>query len=258
MDILKNDNDKDLEAIENYRIMIDLSEEIFHDFKNILATISGLAQLSMITTQSDELKNYLTRINQATFDFRDILNKYYSYTNGVKEQKEEPSVIYSIMNNALEMIRFRLHSPNTNGIELKLNANIKSSSKVLCTEYQLRQSFLNIMMNAIDAMEETGGTLSIDIYDNEDLSFVIIDITDEGIGISEKNIKKVFKNKFTTKEKGSGLGLRIAKNCIESLGGSIKITSEVNKGTKVQLALPIYYEDNQSIFNYNILEVAEN
>lgn len=256
MDILNNYNDKDIEAIENYRMMIDLSEEIFHDFKNILATISGLAQLSMITTQSDELKNYLTRINQATFDFRDILNKYYSYTNGVKEQKEEPSVLYLIMNSALEMIRFRLHSPNTEGIELKLNSNIRSSSKVLCTEYQLRQSFLNIMMNAADSMEETGGTLYIDIYDNEDRSFVIIDIIDTGVGISVENLDKIFKSKFTTKDKGSGLGLRIVKKQIEKLGGSIRVTSVVNKGTKVQISLPIYNEC-KSIKNYSILELLE-
>lgn len=256
MDILYNYNNNDLEAIENYRVMIDLSEEIFHDFKNILATISGLAQLSMITTQSDELQNYLLRINQATFDFRDILNKYYSYTNGVKDQKEEPSVLYLIMNSALEMVRFRLHTPNTHGIELNLNSNIRSSSKVLCTEYQLRQSFLNIMMNAVDSMEETGGTLTIDIYDNKDGSFVIIDIADTGIGISDENLKKLFNHKFTTKENGSGLGLRIAKNCVESLGGSIEITSEVNKGTKVQISLPIYNEC-KSISNYSILEMLE-
>lgn len=256
MDILYNDKDMELEAIENYRVMIDLSEEIFHDFKNILATISGLAQLSMITTQSDELKNYLTRINQATFDFRDILNKYYSYTNGVKEQKEEPSVLYLIMNSALEMIRFRLHTPNTNGIELNLNSNIKSSSKVLCTVYQLKQSFLNIMMNAMDSMEEIGGTLSIDIYDNEDSSFVIIDITDTGIGISVENLDKIFTPKFTTKEKGSGLGLPIAKKYIEKLGGRISITSEINKGTKVQISLPIHNEC-KSFKNYSKLEMLD-
>jgi two-component system sporulation sensor kinase A len=241
VDISCLENNNDIEAIENYRVMVDISEEIFHDFKNILATISGLAQLSMIKAQSEELKSYLTRINQATFDFRDILNKYYSYTNGMKEQKEEPCVVYTIINSALEMIRFRLRTNSTNCIELK--TNIQSSSKVICTEYKLKQSFLNIMMNAIDSMEKSGGELFIDICDNKDKNFVIIDIIDTGVGISEENLERIFKSKFTTKERGSGLGLKIAKNCVEGLGGSIQITSEVNKGTKLQILLPIYNDE---------------
>jgi len=242
VDNLYNEENKSLAAIENYRVMIELSEEIFHDFKNILATISGLAQLSMITTEADELSNYLSHINQATFEFRDTLDRYYSYTNGYLQESTEPYVLYSIINKATEMLRFRLHEPNSFGNGINLNLNVLSSSKVVCNEYELKQCFLNIMMNAIDSMDETGGTLTVDIYNSEDCSYVYVDISDTGTGISTENLDKVFKYKFTTKTKGTGLGLKIAKNCVEKFGGSISIFSKVNQGTKISIKLPVCNE----------------
>jgi two-component system sporulation sensor kinase B len=241
-----NNDINDLVAIENYRMMIELSEEIFHDFKNILATISGLAQLSMIKTQSEELKGYLSRINEATCDFRDTLNKYYSYTLGDTEKKQEPHVLYTIVDEALEMIKYRLHEPCGFGRELNLNLKIRSNAKVFCNKYDLKQCFLNILMNAIDSMEEKGGILTVDVYNNETNDFIIVDIMDTGTGIPEELMDKLFKARFTTKKNGTGLGLNIAKNCVENHGGKLKISSKLNEGTTVQISLPIY-SDGYSI-----------
>ncbi|WFA08710.1 HAMP domain-containing sensor histidine kinase [Tissierella sp. Yu-01] len=244
---MENSYNKDIEdlvAIENYRMMIELSEEIFHDFKNILATISGLAQLSMIKTQSDELKGYLSRINEATCDFRDTLNKYYSYTIGNVDAKEEPHVLYVIVNDAIEMIKYRLHEPGIFGKELNLNIRIRSNSKVLCNGYDMKQCFLNILMNSIDSMEDTGGILTVEVYNNSSNEFLIVEIIDTGTGISNENLEKLFKARFTTKKHGTGLGLNIAKNCVENYGGELEITSKLNVGTRVKISLPIYNEDN--------------
>lgn len=108
MDKYLSKDNEDLADIESYNGMVDLSEEIFHDFKNILATISGLAQLSMITTQSNEVRDYLTHINQATFDFRDTLDKYYRYTSG--QVKEEDKAI--ILNNMIRASKAPMHIEN--------------------------------------------------------------------------------------------------------------------------------------------------
>ncbi len=232
---------EDLNAIEHYRTIVDLSEEIFHDFKNILATISGLAQLSLLSAESDEMKNYLTSINKATFDFRDILNKYYSYTSGHEFDALEPHLLRTVMSNALDMVVYKLNRSNVSSKKIYLKLNINSNSTVLCNEYELRQSFLNIIMNSLDAMEKDGGILSVDVYDFDN-TYINIDIMDTGPGIPDENLQKIFKTRFTTKENGTGLGLKIAKNCIDSLGGSLKLESKVGIGTKIQISLPICKE----------------
>lgn len=229
-----------LEAYENYRTTIELSEMVFHDLKNILANISGLAQLSMLKTESREVKGYLNRINQATLDFKDVLDKYYKLINGDTEEIQEPSEVYMILKDALELAQFKLENININKIGVELLVNIRSGSRVICCKYGLRQCFLNIIINALDAMKENGGTLTIDIYDNDDNSFVCVDITDTGTGISDENIDRIFESKFTTKPEGTGLGLKIAKECIEEIGGTIKAISKVDVGTKISMSLPIY------------------
>lgn len=237
----KSDENIKLALIENSKVMRELSEEIFHDFKNILTTISGLAQLSIIKTESGEVKDYLTHINQATFDFRNTLDKYYSFTSGNNQVENMPFNLKYIMNKALEMVLYKLNKPNFYDNVIKLKINMESDSMVLCNEHEIKQCFLNIMMNAIDAMEEEAGVLSIEIY--EDGSFAIVNITDTGIGIPQENLEMVFESKFTTKAYGTGLGLRIAKNCLERLGGSIKLESHVNQGTSVEMRFPIYNGD---------------
>ncbi|TJX14898.1 HAMP domain-containing histidine kinase [Tissierella creatinini] len=226
-----------LSIIENSKMMRELSDQIFHDFKNILTTISGLAQLSMIKTQSNEIKDYLAHINRATFDFRDTLDKYHSYTSG-GQLEIKAYILKDILNNALEMILYKANRPNHRHNIIKMVLDIDSDASVMCSENEVKQTLLNIMMNAIDAMENSGGTLTIDIKD--DGSFIIVNIIDTGVGIPEENLDKVFESKFTTKESGTGLGLKIAKDTLERLGGSLNLTSKVNQGTKVEMVFPIY------------------
>lgn len=240
MEGIKAQDNMFLEAYENHKTTIELSEMVFHDLKNILANISGLSQLSMIETKSEAVKGYLSRINVATLEFQNILDKYYKLINGDMEEIQEPSEVYMILKDALELAQFKLENININTIGVELLVNIKSGSRVICCKYDLRQCFLNIIINALDALKEKGGTLTIDIYDNDDNSFVCVDITDTGTGISDENIDRVFESKFTTKPDGTGLGLKIAKECIEEIGGSIKATSKVDVGTKISMSLPIY------------------
>ena len=86
-----NINDRetnDVISIENYNMITEVSEETFHDLKNLLATISGLTQLTMLKNQSEEIMTYLSSIIEATSDFTRVLNNYYDCTIGDHKQKE--------------------------------------------------------------------------------------------------------------------------------------------------------------------------
>jgi signal transduction histidine kinase len=107
---------------------------------------------------------------------------------------------------------------------------------------QLRQLFLNLFTNAIDAMPQ-GGTLTISMRAEEAVtpSHVVIEIVDTGFGMASEEIPKALEPFYTTKSegKGTGLGLPICRRIIEEHHGTLRITSDRGKGTTVQIAFPI-------------------
>ena len=109
-------------------------------------------------------------------------------------------------------------------------------------ETQIQQAFHNIISNAVDAMDE-GGTLTVStnkqFNDNSGHEFVTISFQDTGEGISPDHIEKVFEPLFSTKVKGTGLGLVACENIIHAHGGSIEVSSEVGKGSTFIVKFPI-------------------
>jgi signal transduction histidine kinase len=100
----------------------------------------------------------------------------------------------------------------------------------------LYQSFLNILINAMQAMPN-GGNIEVAISSNDKM--VTINFEDEGQGISKEVIDKIWDPFFTTKEMGTGLGLGVVKNLIESHGGNIQIQNKSRRGTRVTVELPV-------------------
>lgn len=132
----------------------------------------------------------------------------------------------------------------TNQIKL---ANVKVKGdlapnlpRVYGDRQQLEQVFLNIVLNALDAMPK-GGTLSISCNCTTDRELVSVEFTDTGVGIPEHRISDIFNPFFTTKPdaKGTGLGLSVSLGIIRRHGGDMKVRSEVGKGTTFSVLLPV-------------------
>ena len=97
--------------------------------------------------------------------------------------------------------------------------------------------FTNLISNAVQAMNGKGGELSIGT--TADANFISMVFIDTGCGIPEENFKKIFEPLFTTRPKGIGLGLAIAKRLVEQNGGKIEVASEVGKGSTFTVKLPL-------------------
>jgi two-component system NtrC family sensor kinase len=103
---------------------------------------------------------------------------------------------------------------------------------------QLQQVFINLLNNAFSAVKEDGH-IDIEIR-NVESKWISVSISDDGIGISEKNLERIFEPFFTTKEgTGTGLGLSITYGIVKKLGGKISVSSEVGKGTRFTVLLPV-------------------
>ena len=139
-----------------------------------------------------------------------------------------------------------------------LEAQIKEQGYVIKKNYQnslpeimadgtmLYQSFLNILINAMQSMPE-GGRILVEVSSSDQI--VTVHFDDEGQGIPNENLEKIWDPFFTTKEMGTGLGLGIVKNIVESHGGSIQIVNRPIRGTRVTIELPVKHktDDNKEV-----------
>jgi signal transduction histidine kinase len=104
---------------------------------------------------------------------------------------------------------------------------------------QINQVLLNLLLNAIQSMDQPGAVRVSLETDGDD---VLIAVTDEGKGIAPENLPNIFRPFFTTKGHGTGLGLSLARRTVEAHGGQIDVTSEVGKGSRFEIRLPIARE----------------
>jgi two-component system sensor histidine kinase AtoS len=103
-------------------------------------------------------------------------------------------------------------------------------------ELKLRQVFINLGRNALQAIGENG-TISIKTFANA--YWVIVKITDSGVGIPPNKLHKIFDPYYTTKESGSGLGLSVVHQIVSAHGGHIEVDSKIGEGTTVTVKLPV-------------------
>jgi signal transduction histidine kinase len=111
--------------------------------------------------------------------------------------------------------------------------------EVFCDPEKLEIVFVNLLMNAIQALETKNGIVSVGIFDDpQDGNNVLVKVSDTGSGIPQDVLPKIFEPLFTTKQVGTGLGLSSCKNIIEQHGGSITVSSTVARGTTFTIKIP--------------------
>ncbi|MGE7852616.1 ATP-binding protein [Bacillus paramycoides] len=206
-----------------------LAAGVAHEVRNPLTVIKGFIQLFQINKEDQE--KYFDLMLSEIERIEAILQEFLSIAK-TDEIPTEKKNIYKIFENVVSLINTKAIMTN---IQVEL---IADSSEIIieCSENQMKQVFINILQNSIEAMPD-GGKISIHMKEmNED--GVIIDIVDEGIGIPEERIKRLGEPFYSTKEKGTGIGLMLSYKIIESHQGAISIMSDVGVGTTVTIYLP--------------------
>jgi PAS domain S-box-containing protein len=229
-----------------------LAGGIAHDFNNILTAIIGYSEvlkrkLPEDTTAVSALDNILDAGDRATDLVRQILT--FSRRD---EMEYAPTLIEPIAKEVLKLIRSTI--PAT----IELRQSINSVGPVIADPTQIHQIMMNLCTNSYHTMQDSGGTMNVDLEEvtlDADLStkypdlnpgtYARLTITDTGQGIDPLIIDKIFDPYFTTKEKGkgTGLGLSVVHGIVKNFGGTIKVDSELSKGTAVQVLLPLVRED---------------
>jgi two-component system, sporulation sensor kinase A len=218
-----------LRKSEKLAIAGELAAGVAHEIRNPLATLRGFVQL---LSDGHNINDYLSimlseidRINSIVTEFL-MLAKPQASTEYVKKD------IRLILNSVVYLIRSQA---SLNNVELICDFDT-SIPLIKCEENHLKQVFINILKNAIEAMNN-GGAILIQLKrsDND----VWVQVKDQGCGIPQNLLPKIGEPFYTTKEKGTGLGLMICHKIIGDHMGNIQINSIEGKGTTVDIFLPI-------------------
>ncbi|WP_142274159.1 ATP-binding protein, partial [Bacillus mycoides] len=212
---------------------------VAHEVRNPLTVIKGFIQLFQINKEDQE--KYFDLMLSEIERIEAILQEFLSIAK-TDEINTEKKNIYQIFKNVVSLI-------NTKAIMTNIQVELFTDSKEIiieCSENQLKQVFINILQNSIEAMLNGGG-ISIHIKEIHK-NGVVISVIDEGIGIPEERIKRLGEPFYSTKEKGTGIGLMLSYKIIESHQGTISIMSEVGVGTTVTMYLP-KIQSKQSLSN---------
>lgn len=208
-----------------------LVAEITHEIKNPLVMIGGFSRQLTRNTQDEKSLNKLKIISDEVRRLENLLMELREIYRP-KNLNLEPININALLEEIYSLSKGdcqRLHI----AIQLK---KARDPLVVEGDREKLKQVFLNLVKNAMEALEK-GGNLIIqsDLLEEQ----VIITITDNGPGIQQKDRDKLFTPFFTTKQGGTGLGLSVSKKIIEDHpGGSLSIDSEEGRGTTVRITLP--------------------
>jgi two-component system NtrC family sensor kinase len=122
--------------------------------------------------------------------------------------------------------------------EITLEKKFNQLPPIMADPMQLRQVFLNIILNACEAMNNEGALTVTTALSNKRKKAVRVEIADSGVGIDEKDLPKIFDPFFTSKEKGTGLGLSVVYGIINSHQGTIEVASKAGEGTTITITLP--------------------
>lgn len=219
-----------------------LTSQVAHEINNPLYGIMNTLELMKTEISPQNKRRKLLDMSLSeTMRLAEMLRKMLSFSK--PDQEERKLIDINMILDDILLLNQKQLSENNIRISTSLSEGLH---QVNASKNQLRQVFLNMISNAIDAMPD-GGTLTATTKEEEDN--ILIEVSDTGVGMNEEHLKKIFDAFFTTKDsvKDVGLGLSVCYGFIKDHDGDIKVKSELGTGTTFTINLPIYKETTGEI-----------
>jgi len=223
--------------LERLAALGELATMVGHDLRNPLQSIENAAYYIKTECASKST----CPIPQKTKEMLQVIDNSINYADKIIRDLQDfsttrpPKLEKTDINILIKETLSQVNAPE----KVQLTTELARLSEINVDQDQMKRVFLNLTINAIQAMEN-GGTLTISTKQRE--GAVEISFKDTGTGISKENMEKIFTPFFTTRAKGMGMGLPICKKFVESHSGSIRVESEAGKGTTFTVKLPIQQE----------------
>ena len=216
----------------------EMAKQVAHEIKNPLTPMKLSVQHLQRTWKDNapDMNQKMERLTQTIIEQIDLLSSIataFSNFAIMPKANLEKNNIEEILLNSISLFHIE------KGIHINFNNETKADTLILADKEQLLRVFNNLLKNAIQAIPESKQGIIYVVLKKENNQF-IISISDNGIGIADDIVDNIFTPNFTTKTSGTGLGLAMVKNMVESMEGRIWFTTEVKIGTTFFVALPAY------------------
>ena len=213
-----------------------MTASIAHDFNNLLTPIMGysIMTMEMLPADATDLQENLLEVYNASVKAKEIVTRLSELSKKGSEEKYSDVDIDETIQSTLKVTLPA--KPKNVEVKARFGAD---GTLIRADRTQISQLVMNIVLNAYDAMRETGGTIMVSTRRAGDE--IIMRFRDTGCGMDAETVTKIFDPFYTTKEsgKGTGLGLAIVAQIVETHGGRIYVDTELGKGTEFRISLPV-------------------
>ncbi|MEW9700061.1 ATP-binding protein [Paenibacillus sp. SI8] len=221
---------REVQRSEKLNVLSELAASVAHEIRNPMTVARGFMQILSQSQVTEEKKRiYTTMVIEEIDRAQSIISDYLSFAKPQAEKLEEVDVsssTYKLTN---------LINPYAAMRGVQITFQMEPSLIIKANSEKIIQCLVNLTKNGIEAMPN-GGTLQINGYKIN--SNIIIEIKDNGIGMTPEQIERLGTPFYSTKHKGTGLGMMVSYRIIKTFGGSIEVTSQLGKGTCFTILLP--------------------
>ncbi|NOY90938.1 MAG: response regulator [Deltaproteobacteria bacterium] len=215
-----------------------LAAGVAHDFNNALTAILGYAEAMDRRLDDPEfLRRGLDIIQHAARDAAETVRRIQSFARGTSDERHSTVDLAGLLRGAVEMTRPKWHGEaGARSATYSVDVSGPDSALTSGNAGELREVFVNLIFNAVDAMPR-GGPVSIGL--RVDVDWVHVSVEDSGVGMDAELLTRIFDPFFTTKgDGGSGLGLSVSRGIIERHAGRLEVESSPGEGTRFEVSLP--------------------
>jgi signal transduction histidine kinase len=217
--------------------MGNMISEISHDLRRPLTSIrGGLQIMSQRWPQVADESSIFKDVEGEVHRMNELVRELVDFSNPNKYQTEKVD-LRQVVDRAAELVE-----PDLRKHKIELESYFEDADwSIIVNKNQILEAFLNLLINAVDAMPE-GGQLDIrgliERPEHKKVDYLAVRISDTGPGIKKENLSKVFDRYFTTKDTGTGLGLAVVERIVSAHNGTLKVDSDEGKGASFTLYFP--------------------
>ncbi|MBM3925197.1 MAG: HAMP domain-containing histidine kinase [SAR202 cluster bacterium] len=215
-----------------------MAKGLIHDINNLLQVISGTIDLVTLSNERPGSKSMLDSLKGVTLDIKEMVKRL-----SVKEVIQNPVarqvvLLDKVLTEAIRYVEpYRLELARIYGADVKAKIELHDHRPLIGDEVLLRSALVNLLINALDAMNEKGGTLTVASSPRESMTEVLV--SDTGTGINPEDQARIFEPFFSGKGNAhTGIGLTVVKHVVSAHGGRISFKSKAGKGTTFSILLP--------------------